>query len=69
MIAGTSRVGGIGPQHYAAYPGTMTATPTQGCDHDCETAALTATATAVEAGLPSATQINKGNRSPDRTTS
>jgi hypothetical protein len=25
MLCGSDRIGGIGPQHYAAYPGTMTA--------------------------------------------
>jgi len=34
----------IGPQHYAAFPGEMTAAPTTRCQSDCEMAALTATA-------------------------
>ena len=45
LVAGNARVGGIGPQHYAAYPGAMTAVPTRPCEPDCEVAALTATAT------------------------
>jgi hypothetical protein len=45
LVAGTARVGGIGPQHYAAHPGTMTAAPTRPCEPDCEVAALTSTAT------------------------
>ena len=45
LVAGSARVGGIGPQHYAAYPGEMTATPTSACEPDCEINALTATAT------------------------
>jgi hypothetical protein len=44
MIAGSQRVAGIGPQHYAAFPGEMTVTPTRQCEPDCEIAALTATA-------------------------
>jgi molybdopterin-synthase adenylyltransferase len=48
VIAGNSRVGGIGTQHYAAYPGEMTVTPTRACDPDCETNDLIATAMAIE---------------------
>ena len=44
MIAGSQRVAGIGPQHYAAFPGEMTVTPTTQCEPDCEIAALIATA-------------------------
>lgn len=44
LIAGSQRISGIGPQHYAAYPGKMTATPTNACEPDCEISALTATA-------------------------
>jgi hypothetical protein len=36
MIGGSARVSGIGPQHYRAYPGEMSATATSGCDADCE---------------------------------
>lgn len=51
MIAGSPRVAGIGPQHYAAFPGEMTVTPTTQCEPDCEIAALAATATPGLAGL------------------
>jgi len=44
MIAGSSRVSGIGPQHYLAYPGRMDVTPTQKCDSVCEFAAMVASA-------------------------
>lgn len=44
MVAGSSRVSGIGPQHYSAYPGEMTVTPTTQCHPECEAAALTAMA-------------------------
>ena len=44
MIAASQRVAGIGPQHYAAFPGEMTVTPTTPCEPDCEITALTATA-------------------------
>lgn len=45
LVAGMERVCGIGPQHYSAYPGTMTVDETSGCDRDCEVDELTATAT------------------------
>lgn len=35
-LTSTPRVSGIGPQHYSAYPGTMTAEPTIACKSDCE---------------------------------
>ena len=44
MIADSQRIAGIGPQHYAAYPGEMTVSPTRLCETDCEIAALTASA-------------------------
>lgn len=44
LIAGNPRIGGIGPQHYAAYPGVMTASATGRCLAGCEFEALTATA-------------------------
>lgn len=44
MIAGSSRVSGIGPQHYHAYPGQMNVAPTTRCESDCEIVALTASA-------------------------
>ena len=44
MIAGSQRVSGIGPQHYAAFPGEMTVTLTTQCQPDCEIVALTAAA-------------------------
>lgn len=44
LVSGLSRIGGIGPQHYAAYPGRMTVEPIQDCDEDCDINSLTATA-------------------------
>jgi hypothetical protein len=44
MIAGSTRVSAIGPQHYQAYPGVMTVAPTALCHQDCEINALTASA-------------------------
>jgi hypothetical protein len=55
LVAASARVGGIGPQHYAAYPGEMTVTPTRPCEPDCEIAALTAAAvpiTPANGGVP-----------------
>jgi hypothetical protein len=43
LLTGMARVGGIGPQSYHGYPGTMTVDQPV-CDADCEFAALTATA-------------------------
>lgn len=36
MIASSTRVSGVGPQHYQAYPGEMSAMETAECDADCE---------------------------------
>src|SRR6266568_1617562 len=47
LVAGSARVGGIGPQHYTAYPGEMTVSRTRPCEPDCEIDALTAAATPV----------------------
>jgi hypothetical protein len=49
LISGSTRIGGIGPQHYSAYPGEMTVSKTATCDPDCEVAAVTAVA--VELGM------------------
>jgi hypothetical protein len=48
MIANSSRVSGIGPQHYVAYPGEMKAEPTTGCAEGCDVTALTASALSLE---------------------
>jgi hypothetical protein len=45
LITGMPRIGGIGPQHYAAYPGRMTVEQPGACDEDCDINALTAAAT------------------------
>jgi hypothetical protein len=50
MIAGSQRVGVIGPQHYAAFPGKMTVSAASPCEDGCETAALTASAVPVMPG-------------------
>jgi hypothetical protein len=38
LLGGGQRVGGIGPQHYQAYPGVMTVAETTVCMPDCEMA-------------------------------
>ena len=43
LLSGSQRIGGIGPQHYAAYPGEMTVDATTDCESGCEFAAMTAT--------------------------
>jgi hypothetical protein len=47
MIARSSRVSGVGPQHYQAYPGEMTVTPTVRCHDNCEINAIVASAQSV----------------------
>lgn len=42
LIGGSPRVGGIGPQHYKAYPGEMTVEATRSCDAGCDLAELPA---------------------------
>lgn len=44
LITGLSRVGGIGPQMYHAYPGKMEVIEVRKCNVDCEYAELTASA-------------------------
>jgi hypothetical protein len=44
LVAGMPRIGGIGPQHYSAYPGRMTVDPTRPCNDDCDIDALTSEA-------------------------
>jgi hypothetical protein len=60
MIAGSSRVSGIGPQHYQAYPGRMEVTATQRCEPDCEFDGMTAGA------LPLADQFRSVSAHPGR---
>jgi len=53
LVSGMPRIDGVRPQHYAAYPGTMTVSqePT-GCVDGCEVDALTATAADLSGNLP-----------------
>jgi hypothetical protein len=44
LVAGSQRVGGIGPQAYHAYPGSMAVTQTEQCDAECDVAPLTSSA-------------------------
>ena len=44
LITGLPRIGGIGPQRYDCYPGTMRVLPGEVCEDNCEFAALTASA-------------------------
>ena len=43
LVTGMSRIGGIGPQTYDAFPGAMKVHRERHCDDDCEFAELTAT--------------------------
>lgn len=43
LVSGSQRIGGIGPQHYKAYPGEMTAEMISVCDPDCDIPQYTAT--------------------------
>lgn len=44
LVTGKARVGGVGPQHYHAYPGRMDVEPTRVCDGGCDLLESTATA-------------------------
>jgi hypothetical protein len=44
LVTGNARIGGIGPQSYSAYPGTMEVAETIVCSEDCDVAPLTAAA-------------------------
>jgi len=44
LITGMTRIGGVGPQHYSAYPGIMVVDQVSDCDADCEVNQLTASA-------------------------
>jgi molybdopterin-synthase adenylyltransferase len=43
LVTGKARVGGVGPQHYHAYPGRMDVEPTKACNSDCDILESTAT--------------------------
>jgi hypothetical protein len=60
MIAASSRVSGIGPQHYQAYPGRMDVAATKRCEPGCEFEAMTASAIALakQFGCEQAVQVN-----------
>lgn len=44
LLTGNARIGGIGPQHYHAYPGRMHVEQTSQCRADCDILEVTATA-------------------------
>lgn len=44
IVTGTPRLGALGPQHYACYPGEMTVDQSRDCEGDCEYRATTAMA-------------------------
>ena len=60
MIAASSRVSGIGPQHYQAYPGRMDVAATKRCQPGCEFEAMAASAIALaeQFGCEQAVQVN-----------
>jgi hypothetical protein len=43
LVTGKARIGGIGPQHYHAYPGRMDVEPLKACSGDCDVLESTAT--------------------------
>jgi hypothetical protein len=51
LISGQVRIGGVGPQMYHCYPGTMEILDAA-CEQDCEFRALTATASDLTSNLP-----------------
>jgi len=44
LVTGNARIGGIGPQHYHAYPGRMDVEAAKECDGDCDVREITASA-------------------------
>jgi hypothetical protein len=42
LVTGKARIGGIGPQHYHAYPGRMDVEAASGCSPDCDIFGVTA---------------------------
>lgn len=44
LASGKPRVGGVGPQHYHAYPGRMEVEQAKACQSDCDILEITATA-------------------------
>lgn len=53
LVTGLSRIGGVGPQRYDGYPGTMRVDRDAACDDGCEFAELTATAIDLSPNLQS----------------
>ncbi len=53
LVTGLSRIGGVGPQRYDGYPGTMRVNRDAVCDDQCEYADLTATAIDLSPNLQS----------------
>ena len=53
LVTGLPRIGGVGPQRYDCYPGTMRVFPDAACDDECEFAELTATAIDLSPNLQS----------------
>ena len=51
LITGFKRIGGIGPQRYDGYPGSMKAIEQSECKEGCEIEGLTATAIDLECHL------------------
>jgi molybdopterin-synthase adenylyltransferase len=43
LVTGKARVGGVGPQHFHAYPGRMDVEPARACNSDCDILESTAT--------------------------
>src|SRR6185369_4041738 len=43
LVTGNARIGGIGPQHFHAYPGRMDVEPTKACQSGCDMLEITAT--------------------------
>ncbi len=56
LVTGSPRIGGIGPQTYDGYPGTMEVQRTTPCSDGCEYSALTATAVDLTPNLERSTR-------------
>ena len=51
LVTGLTRIGGVGPQFYHAYPGRMDVKELEKCDPECEYNELTSSAVDLTANI------------------
>ncbi len=59
LLGAGERIGGIGPQRYHAYPGSMNVEATASCDDDCEYSQLLGSAVDPHTLLPSTIEASE----------